>query len=214
MLVWAEENVATADNMAGVCPDKEAGGILLYAAGPCTLTFSIVNMTGSDLTVAGVPAPPVFTVNMVIKAYRSRTFQHRVRSGTQRWKGNLVIKPGIEGNMYQFAVAFQASTGMNGRYPGTWIYLPVPPSGPYLKTGSSSTGQTIYGRWSTNVPVGGDRKMHNIMTIVSDKVIASLYSVDNQHMTLLVSDTLKDYTGKALDWVWNDGIYVPAGCAF
>lgn len=207
--------IAIADDSTpppGVCPDKEAGGIFMYTLGPIKWTFGIVNMTGTDLTIVGVPDPALFFPNDVVKAYTSKNFQYYVAAGAQRWEGNLAVKPSVGGSAYQFNVVFQKSTGLNGIYPSTWIYLPPPPSGPYFKIASSSTGQLVNGRWSTNMPVGGDHKMHNIMTIVSDKIVASLYSVDNKHVTLVVSDTLNNYTGTALDWVWNDERAVTATC--
>ena len=215
MVVLGVNCPAIADNPVpppGLCPDKESGGIFLYTLGPTKWTFSIMNMTSTDLTIVGVPDPALFFPNDVVKAYTFKKFQYYVAAGVQRWEGNLAIRPAVGGSAYQFNVAFQKSAGLNGIYPSTWIYLPVPSSGPYFKIASSSTGQLVNGRWSTNMPLGGDHKMHNIMTIVSDKIVASLYSVDNKHITLVVSDTLNNYTGTALDWVWNDGRSVPSNC--
>ncbi|MCK9196488.1 MAG: hypothetical protein M0P16_05830 [Syntrophales bacterium] len=215
MVVLGGNHTAIADDSVpppGTCFDKEAGGIFLYTLGPTKWTFSIMNSTGTDLTVVGVPDPALFFPNDVVKAYTSKKFQYYVAGGAQRWEGNLAIKPGVGGSAYQFNVAFQKSAGLNGIYPSTWIYLPVPSSGPYFKIASSSTGQLVNGRWSTNMPVAGDHKMHNIMTIVSDKIVASLFTVNNKHVTLVVSDTLNNYTGTPLDWVWNDGRSVPTNC--
>jgi hypothetical protein len=207
-VVFGSASIAMADKgNLEQCSDKEAGGIFLYALGPYTWTFDIINLSANDIKIGGVPNPAIFSIGDVISAYRAKKFQYHVVAGTQRWEGNLSIKTGISGNLYDFNVSFAKSSGLNDLYPSTWIFLPVPSTGPYIKTTNWA-----YGRWSTGVPQGGDHKMHNIMTIVSDKVTASLFSVDNKHVVLVVTDCPTGYGGWQLDWIWNNGRSVPSQC--
>jgi len=84
---------------------------------------------------------------------------------------------------------------------------------------SSDCGKSAYGRWATPV---NDIKPHNVMTLISPKIMVSLFAGDNNHLNVVVQQLYQEdaagnvvwddsdaYQGVELDFVDNCGTYTP-----
>jgi hypothetical protein len=104
--------------------------------------------------------------------------------------------------------------GYNGY--GTWVsLLPVTASTWRNYNGSSDFNQAwANGRWTTPV---NDQQMHNIMTLISDELVVSLYSPDNWSIVLAIQQNYSAdwgsdknrWVGWELNWADNDAVSCP-----
>lgn len=111
-----------------------------------------------------------------------------------------------------FDICFNSQNAHNLAEKGTWIYLR--PNG----AGRWAPANTVaYNRWATpiNEP---EHHMHNIMTLISSKLMVTLYSMNNHSLVVMVQqywenkqgwDDSRVYNAKKLDFVDNDGKHVP-----
>ncbi|HEX9156988.1 MAG TPA: hypothetical protein VF827_03150, partial [Syntrophales bacterium] len=114
---------------------------------------------------------------------------------------------------WAFEVCFQAQKANNLAEMGTWIYLKK-----YADTqGWSPPGTFAYGRWATPINESPP-KMHNIMTLIGPKMMATVYSTNNKGIVVMVQqywdspdgwDDSLNYHGPALDFVDNASSSVP-----
>lgn len=187
----------------------ELGGIWWHCTGPANTSFSIINMTTADFKITSVPSDEhMFSVNQVIKSYESATWSKHVTAGTVHSSGSLVLQPvsgsqGVDAN-YMTRVLFSEADGYSFIYgKGTWIRLDNPNG--INGNAAKSTGW-VNGRWATAY---ADNEMHNIMTMVSPKMTATLYSQDNANFVLVIAQTPGNWAGWQLDWVQNGGDSLP-----
>jgi hypothetical protein len=113
---------------------------------------------------------------------------------------------------WPFEVCFQAQDAQGLLEMGTWVYL--------AKAGSqawSAPNAFAYGRWATPIQES-PAKMHNVMTLVGPKLMATVYSGNNKDIVVLVQqywenatgwDDSANYHGLQLDFVDNGGSSVP-----
>jgi hypothetical protein len=114
---------------------------------------------------------------------------------------------------WAFEVCFEAQKADNLAEMGTWIYLKK-----YADTQGWSPPDTFaYGRWATPINESPP-KMHNIMTLIGPKMMATVYSTNNKGIVVMVQqywenaagwDDSTNYHGQALDFVDNDSSRVP-----
>ncbi len=120
---------------------------------------------------------------------------------------------------WKFKVCFQAQDAKGLLEMGTWISLKKysdsqawsPPCDP------SSPDVLAYGRWATPINES-PAKMHNIMTLIGPKMMATVYSTNNKGIVVMVQqywenapgwDDSSNYHGLALDFVDNADSSVP-----
>jgi hypothetical protein len=114
---------------------------------------------------------------------------------------------------WAFEVCFQAQDASGLLEMGTWIYLKK-----YADTQDwSLPNTTAYGRWATPINES-PAKMHNIMTLIGPRMMATVYSTNNKGIVVMVQqywenadgwDDSSNYHGQELDFVDNDSKYVP-----
>ena len=114
---------------------------------------------------------------------------------------------------WAFEVCFQAQDADGLLEMGTWIYLKK-----YADTQDWSPANTFaYGRWATPIKES-PAKMHNIMTLIGPKMMATVYSTNNKGIVIVVQqywenapgwDDSSNYHGLALDFVDNAESRVP-----
>ncbi|HME42685.1 MAG TPA: hypothetical protein VKF36_06340 [Syntrophorhabdales bacterium] len=106
-------------------------------------------------------------------------------------------------------------TALHVREHGNWIAL-----SPHSTTQGWAPANTwAYGRWATPV---SDNKMHNVMTLIGPKIMVTLFSGDNNNLTVVVQqliatdasgnvvwDDRNTYKAYYLDFVDNAGSSVP-----
>jgi len=107
---------------------------------------------------------------------------------------------------------------------GTWVHLAVNentgwgPSMVNFNYGMFYTQGWKWGIWSTQTPIlpsGGTPDLYNAMTVSGTGLAVSLFSADNQRLTLVIRQTnwdgIKndDYVGWQLDFVDNDDEKMP-----
>ena len=116
---------------------------------------------------------------------------------------------------WKFDLVFVRQNGHNTvGYSGTWTALSPHGTQSWAPANTWSTG-----RWATPVD---DYKMHNVMTLISPKIMVALYAADNVHLTLVVQqlygenaagealwDDTGSYEGNRLDFVDNGSSTVP-----
>ncbi len=117
---------------------------------------------------------------------------------------------------WKFDVVFKKQKGYLIAEYGDWIGL-----SPYSSTQSWSGNRNGWanGRWVTPIE---DNQMHNIMTLIGDRLMVALYSPDNNNVTLVVQQLYEEsspgvprwddkwaYVAYALDFVDNDEWYPP-----
>lgn len=120
----------------------------------------------------------------------------------------------------KFDLVFKSQGGYllpGGPY-GTWISL-----SPHSSTQGWAKNYNgwAYNRWVTPVD---DTQMHNIMTLINDRLMVALYSTDNKNLTLVVQQLYEEdksgsgvplwddkyaYVAYGLDFVDNNGKLVP-----
>lgn len=135
-----------------------------------------------------------------------------------RWGGDMTFTMSSNNQTvnpaYSFIIHFVEQAPANALAgKGCWVSLqkPTPPA---ANKWYNSSGALLNGRWCTPI---GDTKMHNIMTMASDKFIVSLYSPDNKAVVLVLQQNYssiwgndaKDWMGWELDWVDNGESSVP-----
>jgi len=135
-----------------------------------------------------------------------------------RWGGDMTFTMSSNNQTvnpeYTFIIHFVEQAPANALAgKGCWVSLqkPVPPA---ANKWYNSSGAMLNGRWCTPI---GDTKMHNIMTMASDKFVVSLYSPDNKAVVLVLQQNYssiwgndaKDWMGWELDWVDNGESSVP-----
>jgi hypothetical protein len=162
-----------------------------------------------------------------------KSYKAYMSDGDFAWSGHFYVKP--EGmDAWTVSVNMHSENAHNtflhprpGK--GTWIYLSVNNDvwDPYSATEIFfNPGSMVYlpawnyGVWSTIVPIGPTMPskyswMYNVMTVSGTDFAASLYSPDNQRVTLVFRQTFwdgvqgDDYVGWPLDFVDDNAHSVP-----
>jgi hypothetical protein len=110
---------------------------------------------------------------------------------------------------YKFDVVFVREQCKGLAEHGYWIALEK-----NAGNWSTASNTKVQNRWATPL---GDKKMHNVMTLISNDVMVALYSSNNKDVTLVVQqykdskywDDAKHAVGLQLDFVDNGGKHVP-----
>lgn len=94
---------------------------------------------------------------------------------------------------WKFKVCFQAQDAHNLAEMGTWISLKK-----YSDTQDWSPANTFaYGRWATPINES-PAKMHNIMTLIGPRMMATVYSTNNKGIVVVVQQYWENAEG------WDD----------
>jgi hypothetical protein len=113
---------------------------------------------------------------------------------------------------FAFDICFNSQQAHGLLEKGFWVYLKAHGTGPW-----ASANTLAYNRWATPINES-EHNMHNIMTLISSKMMVTLYSMNNHSLVVLVQqywenkagwDDSKVYNAKKLDFVDNDGKHVP-----
>ena len=179
------------------------------------VTFSIINLTSVPIHIDSVPTtasdqtPNTFGK---LKGVPIQPFDEQyVETGPKQsnalwiWKDSLTLSLNNVSSSYNVSADF-SNVQVDHNTFGDWIRL----RGGSAYQNNAATGGFINSRYAT---AAADNKMHSIMTLVSDRFIASLWSHDNKSFVMVVSETPSSdsYLGWQLDWVYNPGSSVPDG---
>lgn len=213
---WGVETVGAAT--------QAATGIWLYDTG---ISISVVNMT--DYTLKWKSTVQTYGKDndvgpfydgygnfySSVNSYRTKTWRSDSSSSISpsNWSGDLTFTLDTVSDGYSVQIHFVQQSPANALAgDGCWVSLRATnsSSSPY----STSTNAWVNNRWATPTT---DNKMHNVMTLISDAFVVSLYSPDNKNITLILQQNYSSTYGSDVniwggyknDWVDNDGYSVP-----
>lgn len=204
--------------------DEEGTGIWVYDD---PMSISLINLTNYPLTNLDVGPDPVTSYggtggdedilsyggNWAVAPFRTMVSNYSSGGGIPRsWDGARTLTlTGCDECTFDIVFKRQKAYGLAEH--GTWVGL-----SPYgTGQGWNEAVGPYCGRWATPL---NDSKMHNVMTLIGNTCMISIYSGDNTNIVVVVQqhyaesdgvimDDREAYQGATLDFVDNGEYSVP-----